>query len=145
MQLFILNFVDSPYKSAVKSRHHRETSWLMGVTESSLGAQTWIKERSLDKWRRQTVSFFLDRILLQFFSQTEDNMHLLFIWDILVTVFRPWSLYRIKTSPVEKCTQPRAGPRRFPAEHPRAGAVCAPRERTGQAGQILRAHDSAIC
>ena len=32
-----------------------------------------------------------------------------------------------------KCTQPRAGPRRFPAEHRRAGAVCAPREGTGQA------------
>ena len=33
------------------------------------------------------------------------------------------------------CTQPRASPRRFPAEHRRAGADCAPRERTGQAGQ----------
>lgn len=43
-----------------------------------------------------------------------------------------------------KCTQPRAGPRRFPAEHRRAGAVCAPRERTGQAGQRYCVHTTVL-
>ena len=43
-----------------------------------------------------------------------------------------------------KCTQPRAGPRRFPAEHPRAGAICAPRKRTGQAGQRYCVHTTVL-
>ena len=43
-----------------------------------------------------------------------------------------------------KCTQPRAGPRRFLAEHRRAGAVCAPRERTGQAGQRYCVHTTVL-
>ena len=43
-----------------------------------------------------------------------------------------------------KCTQPRAGPRRFPAEHRRAGAVCAPRERTGQAGLRYCVHTTVL-
>ena len=43
-----------------------------------------------------------------------------------------------------KCTQPRAGPRRFPAEHRRAGAVCAPRGRTGQAGQRYCVHTTVL-
>ena len=42
------------------------------------------------------------------------------------------------------CTQPRASPRRFPAEHRRAGADCAPRERTGQAGLRYRVHTTVL-
>ena len=43
-----------------------------------------------------------------------------------------------------KCTQPKAGPRRFPAEHRRAGAVCALRERTGQVGLRCGVHTTVL-
>ena len=43
-----------------------------------------------------------------------------------------------------KCTQPRAGPRRFPAEHRRARAVCAPREGTGPAGLRNCVHTTVL-
>ena len=43
-----------------------------------------------------------------------------------------------------KCTQPRSGPRRFPAEHCRAGAVCAPREGTGQVGLRHCVHTTVL-
>ena len=43
-----------------------------------------------------------------------------------------------------KCTQPRAGLRWFPAEHPGAGAVCALREGTGQMGLRHCVHMTAL-
>ena len=43
-----------------------------------------------------------------------------------------------------KCTQPRAGPRRFPAEHHSPGAVCVPREGTGQAGLRHCVHTTVL-
>ena len=40
--------------------------------------------------------------------------------------------------------EPQAGPRWFPAEHRRAGAVCAPREGTGQVGLRHCVHTTVL-
>ena len=44
-----------------------------------------------------------------------------------------------------RCMQPRAGLRWFPAEQPRAGAVCALSGGRPSVAETLRAHASVIC